>query len=88
MWSRSVLVELQDPSGAVHLLSHYVSLWSVGSWIRVGYVLDTVLYTSVLEQKTETYVLYNEIYIKLEIIQKYKCPTVKKKYPVAPKVPD
>ena len=41
VWSRSVLVEPQDSSGAVMLRLHNDVSWNVGSWICVGYVLDT-----------------------------------------------
>ena len=44
VWSRSVLVEPQDPSGAVHLRLHYDVSWNVGSWIRVGHVICIRVY--------------------------------------------
>ena len=44
VWSQSVLVEPQDPSGAVHLRLHYDVSWSVGSWIRVGHVICIRVY--------------------------------------------
>ena len=41
VWSRSVLVEPQYSSGAVHLLLHNDVSWNVGLWKCVGYMLDT-----------------------------------------------